>query len=376
MDEHDGDPAGGELAAAIRAREALEPRAARALPRPHRPSEPRRSTRSSRSTSTGARTAADAADAALARGDAVGPLHGLPVTIKDAIETEGIRSTGGARRAHRSRARRTTRPRSRGSRPRARSCSARRTLPRWSGDVADLQRHLRRHATTRGTSTTPPAARRAVRRPRSPPGFTSFELGTDIGGSVRIPSHCCGVFGLKPSFGVVPAARLPRPRRRRHDRRRHQRVRSDRAQRRRPRPPARRARRHPSRSSRPRGASTCRRATARSLDEFRIGVWLDDPASSVDAEYRAMLRRHGRRARRRRARRSTTPIRRSTSPNSAGLFFRMIVAAMSPSLPDERRRGDGRFASRVVARRSRSGPRSEACGRSGSSSHDLLAAAR
>ena len=43
-----------------------------------------------------ARAAADAADAALARGDSLGPLHGLPVTIKDAIETEGIRSTGGA----------------------------------------------------------------------------------------------------------------------------------------------------------------------------------------------------------------------------------------------------------------------------------------
>ena len=43
-----------------------------------------------------ARAAADAADAALARGEDVGPLHGLPVTIKDAIETEGIRSTGGA----------------------------------------------------------------------------------------------------------------------------------------------------------------------------------------------------------------------------------------------------------------------------------------
>ena len=113
---------------------------------------------------------------------------------------------------------------------------------------------------TPGTSTTSPGARRAVRPRPWPPGFTSFEVGTDIGGSVRIPSHCCGVFGLKPSFGVVPAARLPRPRRRRHDRRRHQRVRSDRAQRRRPRSPRSTCSRHPRRSSRPRGASNCRRA--------------------------------------------------------------------------------------------------------------------
>ena len=35
-------------------------------------------------------------------------------------------------------------------------------------------------------------------------GFTSFELGTDIGGSVRMPSHWCGVFGHKPSYGLVP----------------------------------------------------------------------------------------------------------------------------------------------------------------------------
>jgi amidase len=44
----------------------------------------------------GARVEADRADADAARGDWRGPLHGLPVTIKDAIEVAGMRSTGGA----------------------------------------------------------------------------------------------------------------------------------------------------------------------------------------------------------------------------------------------------------------------------------------
>jgi Asp-tRNA(Asn)/Glu-tRNA(Gln) amidotransferase A subunit family amidase len=43
-----------------------------------------------------ARRAADLADQAIARGARVGPLHGLPVTIKDALQTQDLRSTGGA----------------------------------------------------------------------------------------------------------------------------------------------------------------------------------------------------------------------------------------------------------------------------------------
>src|SRR5260221_10049814 len=43
-----------------------------------------------------ARARADAADAARARGESWGPLHGLPVTIKDTFETAGVRTTAGA----------------------------------------------------------------------------------------------------------------------------------------------------------------------------------------------------------------------------------------------------------------------------------------
>jgi amidase len=149
-----------------------------------------------------AHAAADAADAALARGDAVGPLHGLPVTIKDAIETEGIRSTGGARELT-DHVPTTDAPAVARLKDAGAIVFGKTNLPRWS---ADLQTYNDIFGVTSnpwslehtvGGSSGGSAASVAA-------GFTSFELGTDIGGSVRIPAHCCGVFGLKPSFGVIP----------------------------------------------------------------------------------------------------------------------------------------------------------------------------
>lgn len=149
-----------------------------------------------------ARDAAAKADDATARGERFGPLHGLPITIKDAIETEGIRSTGGAielkDHVPAADAPAVAQLKSAGA-----IVFGKTNLPRWSGD---LQSFNELFGTTNnpwdpsrvpGGSSGGPAAAVAC-------GLTSFELGTDIGGSVRVPSHFCGTFGLKASYGVIP----------------------------------------------------------------------------------------------------------------------------------------------------------------------------
>jgi len=147
--------------------------------------------------------AAEAADLATARGDAVGPLHGLSVTIKDALETAGMRSTGGALEleghipAHDA-------PTVRAAKAAGAIVFGKTNLPRWSGDVQAFNAMFGTTAnpwdTTRVPGGSSGGAAAAVAA-----GLTSFEIGTDIGGSIRIPASFCGVFGHKPSFGLVPS---------------------------------------------------------------------------------------------------------------------------------------------------------------------------
>ncbi|MDE3206067.1 MAG: amidase [Acidobacteriota bacterium] len=131
-----------------------------------------------------------------------GPLHGLPVTIKDAVEVAGMRSTGGS-------------PALAGHIPAADAPAVARlrragaivmgktNVPQWSGDIQTFNELFGTTGNPWDLSRTPggssggPAAAVAA-------GLSSFELGTDIGGSIRIPSSFNGVFGHKPSFGVVP----------------------------------------------------------------------------------------------------------------------------------------------------------------------------
>jgi amidase len=149
-----------------------------------------------------ARARAAEADEALARGEHWGPLHGLPMTVKDSYETAGLRSTAGF-------------PPWSSNVPAADADVVARTVA--AGAIvfgktnlptlaADLQSYNPLFPTTNnpwnvartpGGSSGGAAAALAC-------GFTSFETGSDIGGSIRTPSNWCGVYGHKPTHGIIP----------------------------------------------------------------------------------------------------------------------------------------------------------------------------
>lgn len=131
-----------------------------------------------------------------------GALHGLSATIKDSFETAGLLTTCGA-------------PQWKRHVPAADAAAVDRLLaagmviigktnvPIYAGDVQSYNLLFGAtsnpwdHARTSGGSSGGAAAAVAA-------GFSAFELGSDIGGSIRIPAHFCGVYGHKPTYGLVP----------------------------------------------------------------------------------------------------------------------------------------------------------------------------
>lgn len=148
-----------------------------------------------------ARVAAVAADAALSRGDRR-PLLGLPMTVKEALNVAGLPTTWGI-------------PESR--HPDVGQDAVAIARLKHAGAVivgktnvctqlADWQTFNPVFGTTNnpwdlrrtpGGSSGGSAAALAA-------GFVALELGSDLGGSLRIPAHCCGVFAHKPTFALVP----------------------------------------------------------------------------------------------------------------------------------------------------------------------------
>jgi amidase len=147
-------------------------------------------------------TQAKQADDALARGEIKGPLHGMPITIKDSFDTEGIISTAGTKgRASyipQQDATAVARMRAGGAILLGKTNLPELSLAYESNNLIygrtnnpyDLSR-------TPGGSSGGESAIIAA-------GGSPLGLGTDGFGSIRLPAHFCGIAGLKPTSGRIP----------------------------------------------------------------------------------------------------------------------------------------------------------------------------
>jgi amidase len=149
----------------------------------------------------GARRRAKAADAALARGDIWGPLHGVPVTIKDSLDLAGLPSTWGV-------------PELKDHRPATNALVVQRYID--AGAVAfgktNVAAYLIGWATQNeiyGTTRNPwdldrsPGGSAGGAAAALAAGLTGLELGVDFGGGLRNVAHYCGIYGHKPTYGVT-----------------------------------------------------------------------------------------------------------------------------------------------------------------------------
>jgi amidase len=142
------------------------------------------------------------ADEAIARGEIWGPLHGVPITVKDCFETAGVLTTAGSPslsdHVPEEDAPAVVRLRAAGA-----VILGHTNSPVMAGDwqtyneIFGTTNNPWDPAMTPGGSTGGGAAALAA-------GLTYLSLGSDHGGSIRVPAHFCGLYGHKPSIGVVP----------------------------------------------------------------------------------------------------------------------------------------------------------------------------
>ncbi|MFE9328480.1 amidase [Nocardia sp. NPDC052278] len=150
----------------------------------------------------GARAAAVAADRTVSRGEPLGCLHGVPVTIKDSLEVAGMRTTGGSTRwghhVSTNDAEAVARLKNAGAIVFGKS-----NLP---ADARDWQTYNEVYGTTNNPwdLTRGPGGSSGGSAAALAAGLTGLELGGDTAGSIRVPAHFCGVYGLRPSYGIVP----------------------------------------------------------------------------------------------------------------------------------------------------------------------------
>lgn len=142
------------------------------------------------------------ADDALARGEHKGPLHGVPMTIKDSFDTAGVVSTWGtpgrAGYVPDHDATVVARLKAAGAILMGKTNTPEFTMA-YETDNPIYGRTNNPYNLERSSGGSSGGAAAIVSAGGSP-----FDIGTDTGGSIRLPSHCCGITGIKPTSGRVP----------------------------------------------------------------------------------------------------------------------------------------------------------------------------
>lgn len=152
-----------------------------------------------------ARAAARAVDDALARGEEVGPLAGVPFSVKDVIAVAGLALEGGSPVLAGNRALRDATAIAR-LRAAGAICLGKTNAPEFALST-------RTWSPTHGYTINPISPERRLSPGGSSggesaavaSGMSAFGMGTDFGGSVRWPAHCTGIASLRPGLGRIPA---------------------------------------------------------------------------------------------------------------------------------------------------------------------------
>jgi aspartyl-tRNA(Asn)/glutamyl-tRNA(Gln) amidotransferase subunit A len=145
-----------------------------------------------------ARAEAAARDAEEAAGQVRGPLHGVPVAVKDLVDVAGAVTAAGSSKLAANRAERDAPVVERLRRAGAVPVGKTRTHEFAYGVLTPGTVNPWDETRIAGGSSGGSAAAVAA-------GLVRFAVGSDTAGSIRIPAACCGVVGFKPTYGAVPA---------------------------------------------------------------------------------------------------------------------------------------------------------------------------
>jgi amidase len=153
--------------------------------------------------------AADAADRAVAAETALGPLHGVPFTVKENIDLAGTPTTQAIPALAEAVAAVDA--------PQVERLRAAGAIPIGRTNLPDLGLRVHTDSALHGLTRNPwnpqrtPGGSSGGEAAALATGMSPLGLGNDLGGSLRNPAHCCGIASIKPSVGAVPHATVIPP---------------------------------------------------------------------------------------------------------------------------------------------------------------------